>query len=260
MTRTTPHVYSISPCVSFADALVGTLMEKYGATPESLAEITLLLPTRRACRTVRDAFLRRGNGQVMLLPRMHPIGDLDEEELSLSGWKEIGGINAVKPAISPLKRQLLLARLIISAPSIEASADQAAQLAGELASLLDQVHTEGLSFDALSSLVPSDYAEHWNTTLDFLKILTEHWPTILEIEGRIDPAERRNRLLDTQRLVWEQNPPKHPIIAAGSTASIPGVAKLLACVAQLDQGMVVLPGLDRHMADDDWMPTIRNMA
>ncbi len=247
-----PKVLSIAPNVSFVDALARGVMSRFGERPETLSQVTLLLPTRRACRTLRDAFLRLSDGQAMLLPRMQPLGDLDEDELSLTGWKEIGGLNAVKPAISPLRRQLLLTRLILSFEGDKTTADQAAQLAAELAGLLDQVHTEGLAFHELKSLVPEDYAAHWNITLEFLKILTENWPVILESEGALDPADRRNRLLDAQRRVWEESPPQGPVIAAGSTASIPAVAKLLATIARLPQGMVVLPGLDRFMAEDDW--------
>jgi ATP-dependent helicase/nuclease subunit B len=247
-----PTVLTISSSVSFADALAAGVMEKYGDRPEMLSQVTLLLPTRRACRTVREAFLRLSAGKPLLLPRMQPLGDLDEAELALTGWKDVDGLNAIKPAINPLRRQLLLTRLILGFEGDKTTPDQAAQLAGELAGLLDQVHTEGLAFSDLRALVPEDYAEHWNVTLDFLKILTEHWPTILESEGVIDPADRRNRLLEAQRRVWEENPPKNPIIAAGSTASIPAVANLLACVANLPQGMVVLPGLDRYMDETDW--------
>ncbi|MDV7340512.1 double-strand break repair protein AddB [Terasakiella sp. A23] len=252
MNSRAPHVFSISPNVSFADALARGIVSRFGDRPEKLSEVTLLLPTRRACRTVRDAFLRFSEGKPLLLPRMQPLGDLDEDELALTGWQDIGGINAIKPAISPLRRQMLLTRLILGFEGDKTTADQAAQLAGELAGLLDQVHTEGLAFHDLKSLVPENYAEHWNITLDFLKILTDHWPVILESEGVIDPADRRNRLLDAQRRVWEETPPQGPIIAAGSTASIPAVAGLLACIARLPQGMVVLPGLDTYMEDDDW--------
>lgn len=46
---------------------------------------------------------------------------------------------------------------------------QAAYLAGELGRLLDAVESEELAFDALSGLVPEEYAAHWQKTLDFLK-------------------------------------------------------------------------------------------
>ena len=43
-----------------------------------------------------------------------------------------------------------------------------------------------------------------------------------------------------------------PVIAAGSTGSMPATAKLLAAVAQLPHGAVVLPGLDMDLDEESW--------
>jgi ATP-dependent helicase/nuclease subunit B len=114
------------------------------------------------------------------------------------------------------------------------------------------VQTERLALDALQRLVPDAYARHWQITLQFLTILTEHWPRILADEACIDPAERRNLVMQAQADAWRREPPPHPIIAAGSTGSIPATADLLAVVAGLPHGAVVLPGLDRHADPDSW--------
>ena len=42
------------------------------------------------------------------------------------------------------------------------------------------------------------------------------------------------------------------MIAAGSTGSIPATGELLAAIAQLPNGMVVLPGLDRDLDEESW--------
>jgi ATP-dependent helicase/nuclease subunit B len=130
--------------------------------------------------------------------------------------------------------------------------DQATQLAAELARLLDQVETERKDLSALEGLVPESLAEHWQLTINFLDILRRAWPQILAEEGAIDPAERRNRLLDLQRAMWEAAPPTTPIIAAGSTGSIPAAADLMHTIARLPQGAVYLPGLDRAPSEEDW--------
>lgn len=252
MSKSQPNVLSIDANVSFADALAEGILNRFATTPQGLAEVTLLLPTRRACRTVRDAFLRQSEGTPLLLPRMFPLGDLDEDALSLSGWFDGEGLHDLPPAIAPERRKLLLMKAILARADTQTTADQATRLAGELASLIDRVHTEGLHFDGLKKLVPEDYAEHWQTTLDFLKIITEVWPLILKEEGCLDPAERRNHLLAAQSRLWQSHPPQKPVIAAGSTASIPAVAELLATLARLEHGMVVLPGLDRFMSEEDW--------
>jgi ATP-dependent helicase/nuclease subunit B len=151
---------------------------------------------------------------------------------------------------------MLLARLIMAAPARGGTRairlDQATQLAGELARLLDQVETERKDLSALEALVPEELARHWQLTIDFLDILRRAWPDILAEEGAIDPAERRNRLLDLQRAVWEATPPQSPVIAAGSTGSIPATADLMHTIAHLPQGAIYLPGLDRAPSEDDW--------
>jgi ATP-dependent helicase/nuclease subunit B len=130
--------------------------------------------------------------------------------------------------------------------------DHAVRLAGELARLIDRVQTEQLSFDALAALAPLELAQHWQATLDFLQLVTRDWPQILAAEGCLDPAERRNRLLRQLADRWSAEPPSGPVVAAGSTGSVPASADLLAVIAGLPQGRVVLPGLDRVADAETW--------
>ncbi len=232
--RDKPRVLSIPAGVCFADTLAAALLREAGGDPLKLAEMTVLLPNRRACRTLQEAFLRqavRPDGSASLLPRLMPIGDLDSDDLSVLGGALFGAAADIPPAIGELKRRMLLARLIMAARKQDLPRggpratpmrlDQAAQLAAELARLLDQVETERKDLSALEGLVPESLAEHWQLTISFLDILRRAWPEILAEEGAIDPADRRNRLLALQRAVWEAAPPTAPIIAAGSTGSIP---------------------------------------
>ncbi len=254
--RSDAVVYTIPPGVPFVDALAAGLLSR-AANPAALPRMTLLLPTRRAVRSLREAFLRHSGGRPLLLPRMLPLGDLDEDELTLSELSEIeawpdADVADLAPAIPPARRQLLLTRLIVADPRRDLTLDQAVHLAAELARLLDQVHTERLNFDRLADLVPENFAHHWQVTLDFLRILTEAWPRVLAEEGCLDPADRRNRVLAAQALAWRRDPPSEPVLAAGSTGSIPATADLLDVVARLPQGAVVLPGLDMDAPEDLW--------
>ena len=186
---------------------------------------------------------------------MSPIGDVDEDELLLSsdtGADDVVGVNPLEipPPISNLRRQLLLGRMIMAKG--ETSPDQAVRLAIDLARLLDQLHTELLDFSHFTTLVPDAYSEHWQKTLKFLEILTQEWPLILESEGTIDPADRRNRVLQSQTQAWRIEPPKGLIIAAGSTGSIPATADLLMTIAGLPNGREVLPGLDQKLSNSIW--------
>ena len=263
MTETPARVYSIAPEASFLDALAAGLLARWGETPTELSQALVFLPTRRACRGLQDAFLRASGGRPLLLPRMLPLGDLDEDELLLAGDETAQGedlIEGLPPAISPLRRQLLLARLILAwsrATKIGRAVtmpreDQAVRLAAELARFLDQVETEGLDFAGLAGLVGGEHARHWQDVLEFLGIITDQWPQVQALQGVIGPGERRRRLLLAQAEAWAATPPAGPVIVAGSTASVPAVAELVAAVAGLPSGEVVLPGLDRAANEASW--------
>lgn len=221
-----------------------------GDDPLGLTRITLLLPSRRACRTVREAFLRIGAGKPVLLPRLQPMGDVDADDIAvLWGDAPDAGFFDMPPAIGKLQRQVLLARLIMQTGRA-AGFDQAAALALDLGRFLDEMQTSNISFDKLDTLVPDVFSAHWQETLDFLKILTAHWPQIVSGAGYADQAARRNALLEAQIRLWEENPPADIVIAAGTVAPIPMLRRLLKAVSRLPQGMVVLPGLDLQLDDD----------
>lgn len=259
MAERAARLFTIPPGVSFVDALAAGLLAETSGDPLTLARYTILLPTRRARRALDEAFLRQSDGRPLLLPRTLPLGDLDPDDAMLAGGDEATAMESapeladMPPAIPALRRQLLLAQAVQAAGRASGAAmtvDQATRLAAELARLLDQVQTEQLTFDRLRDLVPEDYAHHWQITLRFLSVLTEQWPKVLAAEGCIDPADRRNRALAAQAEAWRRRPPADPVIAAGSTGSIPATAALIAVIADLPAGRVVLPGLDRDLDDE----------
>ena len=252
-----PQVYNIPAELPFVDTLASGLFRRAAESSFALADFTILLPTRRAIRSLRDAFLRQSGGAPMLLPRMLPLGDLDEEEIFISDWGDArtiftGEIGVDIPdAISSAHRQLMLAKHILTVEGKHIGVEQAVRLAGELGRLLDQVQTEQLEFKYLNSLVPNEYAQHWQITLEFLEVITKFWPSILEEKGLIDPVERRNLIMKAQLSYWKKRTPIHPVIAAGSTGSIPLTADLLTLIASFPNGAVVLPGLDQSLNTKD---------
>ncbi len=250
-----PRVFNIANGIPFVDALAAGLTERAAGDPLQLAAMTILLPTRRACRALREAFLRGSEGQALLLPRMIPLGDLDADELVLGGDAPgddgLASTLELPPAFSGLRRQLVLTRLI-AAGGRDLSWDQAAALARSLGQLLDRVETERADFGRLADLVPEKYAGHWQITLEFLKILVEVWPAIRTDEGVVDAAARRNLVIEGQAQRWQAAPPLAPVFAAGSTGSIPATAELLGVLCRLPDCGVILPGLDREMDDDSF--------
>ena len=263
MTKPTarPGIFTIPPGAPFADALVAGLLARAGDDPLALADARILVPTRRAVRALSEAFLRRTGGRPMVLPAMVPLGDADEDDLLFNGGPSefaaddfaVDEFSAgLPPAIGEIRRILLLARLVRAEPARHAAADQAVGLARELARLLDHVQTERLDFADLGKLVPEEFAEHWQRTLQFLKIVTENWPRALAEEKRLDAADRRNRLLAARAAAWRAAPPTGLVVAAGTTGTVPATADLLETILTLPGGIVVLPGLDRVLDDQAW--------
>ena len=261
----TPHLFTIPAATPFLDALARTLLAdpslggKLG-TNILLADVTILLPTRRSVRALGDAFLRMGEGKSLLLPRIGSLGDVDEDELLLNAQSLAGnarsleGIDRIPQAIEPLERQLRLARLILDLGEKPEDNDicRATALAADLAAFLDMVGTEQVDLKDLSSLVPDEFAENWQLTIEFLKLITTRWPQELDALGLVDPAIRRNLLLEAQARSLSGDIPKNPIIAAGSTGSIPATATLLEAISKLPNGAIVLPGLDLVLDEDSF--------
>src|SRR5260370_21039700 len=85
----------------------------------------------------------------------------------------------------------------------------------------------------------------------FLLIAREAWSGILAERGAIEPAIRRDRLIaaEAARLAAR---PGQPVIAAGSTGSMPATAKLLATIAGRPRGAVGLPRLVPPPVEEAW--------
>ena len=242
------NVVSIPSGAPFLETLASALVES-----PTLADDIVLLPTHRAGRALAEAFLGAAGSEALLLPRILSLGELDADEIAIRAEAEpqLADDLSLKPAIPPLRRQLLLARLVMQRDR-QIPPDRSLQLAGALARLIDEVQFNKLDFSRLDTLVAEEFAEHWQQTLDFLAIVTEAWPAILEAEGRLDPIDRRNRLYAAQVALWRKSPPAGRVIAAGSTGIMPATADLLVCIAAMPQGLVALPGLDRHLDDEGW--------
>ena len=255
--------------------LAGGLPSARGRTPDviDLPSMLVLLPTRRACRALQDAFLTASYGRALLLPRIRPISEGDQDASLIGGSSDgISGSGAeleVPAAMEGIERHLMLTSLVLawikaragasevddalSPPVLRQTPAQASALARNLASLMDMVETEGADLAGLTGLAPAEFSEQWQQTLDFMQILAATWPAILTANGKISPSERRNRLLDMECARLAANTDfVGPIIVAGVSGSIPATVRLMKTVASLPQGALVLSGLDQALPDDAW--------
>ena len=243
-----PSVYTVPAHRSFADALVAGLMARFGRDPLALARGRILLPNNRAVRALTDAFVRASGGG-LLLPRLIPIGDPELDD-RLGGALDPIGAEPLPPAIDPLERLLTLASIVGDGSA------EALRLAADLTRALDALLVEEIDPGRLKEAVAGadELAQHWEKSLAKLQLIHQAWPGLLAERGAIDLADRRNRLLRRTAERWQAGPPAGFTIAAGVTTAAPAVAALLARVARLPDGMVVLPGLSLPdvMPDEEW--------
>lgn len=244
------QLYTIPAERPFLPSLAAWLLRE---PPGCLADHLVLLPSRRACLALRDTFLARTTAPALLLPRLQPVGEVDLGDLPLP---LLADEPDPTPPIDPLRRRLLLARLVRAKAQASGKGglpdEQAIRLATALAELLDLVQTERCDLGRLQGLLPQDLAEHWQEVVTFLGILDQAWPALLAAEGAVDPAAWRNARLAAATAALGRRPPAGPVIAAGITGTVPAVADLLAAVLELDDGTVVLPGLDPAIDPASW--------
>lgn len=265
-----PRVFTTPASAPFVPTLIaalrnGTLVAGFSDTgdPLALASATIYLPTRRACRFARDTFLDITGAEAAILPRIIPIGDIDEDELVFADAAAPGALD-LADELGGLERRLLLTQLVSkwaasqavrrdgNAPLVANNPASALALADSLARLMDDMTTRQVPWDKLDTLVPDEHDAYWQLTLRFLnEIVRNAWPAILTERGKIEPAERRDLLIaaEAKRLAANTG---GPVIAAGSTGSMPATAALIETIANLPHGAVVLPGLDTDLDEEAW--------
>ncbi|MGF9695074.1 double-strand break repair protein AddB [Rhizobium sp. 0TCS1.26] len=272
--RRSKRVLTIPPAAAFlrtvAEALCdGTLLPSFRHDPQdplSLSKVTIYVPTRRAARVLRSEFLDLFGGRSAILPIIRPLGETDDD----SGFFDLVAPEEMDLAmpIGGTARLLELGQLILAwrnalpdaitavhstSPLVApASPADAIWLARALAELIDAIETEERDWSDLERLDVADHSLWWQLTAEFLKIASVFWPSRLEELRRSSPARHQAAVLNGESKRIAERSHDGPVIVAGSTGSVPAAANLIAAIADLPDGAVVLPGLDLSMPDDQW--------
>lgn len=275
MARSSRRVLTIPPGLPFLPTLAAAICDGDvvpgfrldPAAPEKLASLTIYVPTRRAVRVLRSEFVTLMGGRAAILPLIRPLGETDDD----SGYFDLEPPEILDLAdpLPTTARLLELARLILawrnklpetvarmhpdSPLAAPASPADAVWLARDLSELIDSIETEERDWDDLRRLDTDTYSAWWQLTAEFLKIASYFWPARLEELKASSSARHRNALLRVEaRRLAALDGRADPVIVAGSTGSVPATAELIGVVAGLQQGAVVLPGLDQSMDEEDW--------
>ncbi len=245
------NVFNISPVYPFLDVLGQYVLNTAKSQNLNIANDIILLPTRRACRALKEVFVRLCGGQVML-PKILPLGDVDEDGFAFLDYENDNiVVEELPPAIPDVERNLILSKLIREKnPTL--NDEQAFALAVDLAHLMDTVEMEMLDFARLNEIVPENFSIYWQETLKFLQIITEWYPQILKERGYLNPIDRKIKLIYKQVEIWKKNPPTGRIFVAGSTGSLVPISYMITEISEMKNGYVILPHLDRILSDADF--------
>ena len=261
MNERPPRVYTIASDAPFLDVLAKAVLRGFpyaeGHQHLSLAAWTILVPTQRAARELQEKLLIESRKSALVLPQVRSIDDFDEDVLEVQrsfegipdAISDIGREFALMALIDGWVRensQLRLARELADAPQ------QIQSLAASLADLIDAMETEEISFDRLPEAYLIDLAVHREAILSLFDLVSKRLPALLFSENLMGAKERRSRLIRLESKRLTENPPAGPVIAAGSTGTIPATRELLKAISTLENGAVILPALDETMDTKSW--------
>ena len=236
----TPRVFGVAPGIDFPMALWRGLLDRMqGQPPEAMARVQIIVNTQRMARRLRSI---ADDGPATLLPRIDLLTSVGR---NLAAKKVPAGAN-------PLRRRFeliqLIARLLEQQPDLAPRASLF-DLADSLAGLMDEMSGEGVSPDAIEALDVTDQSGHWERAQAFFGIARNF---LSDVDHAPDSETRQRMIIQRLADEWETNPPRHPIILAGSTGSRGTTMLLMEAVAKLPQGALVLPGFDFDMPDTVW--------
>ena len=225
---------------------------------EQLPHALLLLPTRRACHAMRQAFMPLLMGETSLLPRMVALADLESEWPLLVPDRFWHAMEAIPSAMPASQQRYVLAKAVRmfeeKRRASPVALDDALALADELMALQDDCARAGVALapETLRPLLYADMATHWEQSLQFLGIVSARWADIEAEMGLTIAANREVRILQALSDLWQQQPPNFPVFVIGSTGSHEATARLMQVVATMASGYVMLPGIDGTMEEGEW--------
>lgn len=236
-----PRVFGVPLGVDFPEQVAAGLMSRLGdAPPETLARVQVLVNTRRMHRRLTEIFTTPGRAG--FVPQLRLLTDI----------AKLPAMADLPPATGSLRRQLELGRLVAgllkTAPNL--AAEQARfDLSASLVRLLDECEGEGVSLEKLAALDVAHLSGHWDRALRFIGIIG---PYLDASQAGYGPEARQRAAVLRQIAAWQTDPPTHPVLIAGSTGSRGTTALLMAAVARLPQGALVLPGYDFDQPKAVW--------
>lgn len=236
----TPRVFGVAPGIDFPAALIAGLRDHLqGQPPHAMAQVDLIVNTRRMARRLRTLF---DQGPPGFLPRIHLVTQLEGLAPKI----------ALPPATPGLRRRLELIQLVSRLLDTNQGLAPRASLYGlsdSLATLIDEMQGEGVTAADIKGLDVTTLSQHWENAKQFLGIAQSY---LDQMDSQPDAQARQRMFVTRIAAQWQTEPPTNPVIVAGSTGSRGTTSLLMNAVAQLPQGALILPGFDHAMPPALW--------
>lgn len=188
----------------------------------------IFLPSRRAIRVI-EKFIALKSGTAVLLPKLVALGENPEDEEELISGEDV---------VSNQERILILAKLLSVAES--RSFSSVLPIARDLIRMQDYIENEQSENNKnqidWNALIDEKFAEHFQKKAQFLSLADNVLPSIFP--NKITESAKRNMGIRD----WIGREFAGQVIVCGSTASVPATSDLMAYVASLPNGKIILPG------------------
>lgn len=207
------------------------------APAADIADMLIFLPSRRAVRTVEKMIARRCGGAAVL-PRLVALGeaadpaDLDDQDA--------GDGPHADNVVPDIVRVCVAAKLLAADANI-GSIGAALPVARDLIRMTDYLENEGVDIASMDwgRVVDEKYAAHFQAKAKILNIIAQVMPMCAA--GAKTRAQSRNSDIRAWIDVIGANKYSRVIVCA-STGSVPATADLMAAVAGMPNGRIILSG------------------
>ena len=199
-----------------------------------IADMLIFLPSRRAVRTV-EKMIADKKGGAAVLPRLVALG----EGADLSDFED--DADAPDADTVPDILRVCVAAKLLAADANIANISTALPVAHDLIRMTDYLENEGVDAADMdwATIVDEKYAAHFQAKAKMLNIISSVMPMCSN--GRQTVTQRRNADIRAWIDVI-QNQKFSRVIVCGSTGSVPATADLMAAVAGLQNGRIILSG------------------
>ncbi|MDR3290222.1 MAG: PD-(D/E)XK nuclease family protein [Rickettsiales bacterium] len=218
-------------------------------TFDNIDKLTIFMPSRRSCNELKRILLLQSKNDVMFLPNIKAIGDIDYDDLLFN--------NVEQSTISRTKYKVLLVKRLLEwynkTPFLkDLNIKQICDLAGEFEKFYNEALMNELSFDNLDNLVTDNFSEHWQRITVFLKIFGNDWAEYTKKNNIISKGEYIVKALKHNADFYRQNKPQNPIIIAGIATNIKSTNNFIQSLTKYDNCYFIFNGLDLEMEEKIW--------